>query len=467
MTKPPLPTPPRHARPLASVLEAVGWTPLVRLQRVTDGARTPVHAKAEVLNPGSSVKDRIGLAMIEAAEREGKLKPGGTVVEATGGNTGVALAMVAAIKGYRSIFTMPDKMSTEKVRLLKAFGAEVVITPTAVAPDSPDHYINTAKKIAKETPGAFFANQFYNGVNTEAHYQTTGPEIWSQSEGRVRAVVFGAGTGGTISGAGRFLKEQDESIRIVLADPVGSVYRQFHETGVLGTGGVYKVEGIGGDKIPDTLDFAHVDEVRQVTDKESFAMARRLAREEGLLVGGSSGTLVHVACQLARDLDDPDGCVVTFLCDTGERYLSKCHSDEWMRENRMLDSDRLAVRSLMDRKGGRMPALIHVDGVGTVRKALELLQVHGITQLPVIEEGESTGSVSEKGLMARVLQSTAILDRPVADVMEPPFPVVQSRDSFDHVKTLLARGNDAVLVREKGEFVAILTRSDVIELLTA
>ncbi|MEM7249435.1 MAG: cysteine synthase family protein, partial [Acidobacteriota bacterium] len=234
----------RHLEPLDDVLACIGWTPLVRLRRVTEGIRTPVLGKAEYLNPGASVKDRIGLAIIEAAERDGLLKPGGTVVEGTGGNTGVALAMVAAIKGYRCIFTMPDKMSSEKVRLLKALGAEVVITPTAVTPDSPEHYINAAKKIAQDIPGAFLANQFYNRVNTECHYQTTGPEIWEQTGGKVRAVITGAGTGGTISGAGRYLKEQDDRVRMILADPVGSVYKQFHETESIGSGGVYKVEGI-------------------------------------------------------------------------------------------------------------------------------------------------------------------------------------------------------------------------------
>ena len=271
---------PRNVAPLDTILDHVGWTPLLRLHRIGKGIRTPLLGKAEFLNPGHSVKDRIGLAMVEAAERSGELKPGGTVVEATGGNTGVALAMVCAIKGYRCIFTMPDKMSLEKTRLLKAYGAQVVITPTAVPPDSPEHYINAAKKIAKETPGAFLTNQFYNRTNVDCHYQTTGPEIWKQTGGAIRALVVGAGTGGTVSGAGRFLKEQSDRIRIVLADPVGSIYRQFHETGKLGTGNPYLVEGIGGDKIPETLDLQFVDEVRQVTDQSSFAMTRRLAREE-------------------------------------------------------------------------------------------------------------------------------------------------------------------------------------------
>lgn len=456
---------PRYGTPVESVLECIGWTPLIRLRRVTAGTRMPVYGKAEFLNPGSSVKDRIGLAMILAAERAGALRPGGTIVEATGGNTGVALAMVAAIRGYRCIFTMPDKMSSEKIRLLKAFGAKVVVTPTAVPPDSPEHYINAAKKIAGDTPGAFLTNQFYNPVNVECHYETTGPEIWHQSAGTVRALVVGAGTGGTVSGAGRYLKEMNERVRVVLADPVGSVYKQYHETKKVGTGTPYLVEGIGGDKIPDIMDFTWIDDVRQALDKESFAMTRRMAREEGIFVGGSSGTLVHVAAQVAREIDDPDGCVVALLCDAGERYLSKAHSDEWMRENRMLDVDELSVRTLMDRKMAPVPALVSVRSDVPVRKALDLLQEHGITQLPVVEDGECVGSVGESRLMARVLQDLKLMDSPVGGILEPPFPVVNVRDSFDHVTKLLSRGNDAVLVREAGVFVGILTRSDVLDLL--
>ena len=456
---------PRNLTPAASVLDCIGWTPLIRLSRIAKGVRMPVYGKAEYLNPGASVKDRIGLAMIEAAERSGQLKAGGTVVEATGGNTGVALAMVCAIKGYRCIFTMPDKMSSEKVRLLKAFGAQVVITPTAVPPDSPEHYIQAAKKIAKETPGAFLTNQFYNRTNVDCHYQTTGPEIWKQTGGTVRALVSGAGTGGTISGAGRYLKEQDERVRAILADPVGSVYRQYHETRKVGTGSPYLVEGIGGDKIPETMDFEYIDEVRQVTDQDSFTMARRLAREEGIFAGGSSGTLVEVALQVAREIDDPDGCVVTLLCDSGDRYLSKAHDDEWMRQNRFLDVGALSVRVLLERKGPMAGAVIHARGDVPVRQALELMQRNAITQLPVIEDGESVGSISESRLLTRALQDMKSLDAAVTSVIEAPFPVVGMRDTFDHVTKLLARGNDAVLVRDSGTFVGILTRSDVLDLL--
>ena len=341
-----------HLTPYDNVLDTIGWTPLIRLGRVGAGVRTPVYGKAEYANPGGSVKDRIGLAIIEDAELRGELKPGGTIVEGTSGNTGVGLAMAAALKGYRCIFTMPDKMSQEKVRLLKAYGAEVVITPTAVPPDHPDNYVMKAKQIVKDTPGAVLANQFYNQVNPEAHYRTTGPEIWEQTGGRVTHFVAGAGTGGTVSGAGKYLKEQNPKIRVIAGDPVGSLYTGWARTRTMGEGAPYKVEGIGGDKIPTTICLEHIDEFRQLGDRESMAMARRLAREEGMLVGGSAGLNVALALQVAREVDDPDACVVTILCDTGERYLSKLFNDEWMQENQLLEVPRVTVAELLARRQG-------------------------------------------------------------------------------------------------------------------
>ena len=321
------------AAPLDSILGTIGRTPLIRLNRVSAGTRTPLFIKAESFNPGGSVKDRIGLAMIDAAERDGLLAPGGTVVEGTSGNTGVGLAVVAAVRGYRCIFAIPDKMSAEKIGLLRAFGAEVMITPSDVSPDHPDYYVNVAKRIARETPGAFMANQHYNQENPEAHYLTTGPEIWEQTAGAVTHFVASPGTGGTISGTARYLKERNSEIRVVAGDPVGSIYAEYSRTGVKGADAPYLVEGIGNDKVSSTLHFEWIDEFRTVTDVEAFAMARRLAREEGLLVGASTGLIVQVAIDVARELDDPDSCVVTLLCDTGERYLSKVFDEDWLRDN--------------------------------------------------------------------------------------------------------------------------------------
>jgi len=315
-----------------NVLEAIGHTPLIRLHRVVEEARTPVWMKAESLNPGGSVKDRIGRAIIEDAERDGRLRPGGTVVEATSGNTGVALAMAAAVKGYRCVFTIPDKMSQEKIRLLGALGAEVIVTPTVPA-DDPDYYVTVARRLVEETPGAIMADQFYNPVNPEAHYRSTGPEIWEQTEGRITHFIASPGTGGTITGVARFLKEQNPVVQVIAGDPDGSIFAHYHRTGEKREGEPYLVEGIGGDKIADALDFGVIDEVRTVPDDIAFAMARRLTREEGLFCGGSTGLIAHIGVEIALDVDDPDACIVCLWCDSGERYLSKLYNEEWMREH--------------------------------------------------------------------------------------------------------------------------------------
>jgi cystathionine beta-synthase len=452
----------RNAQPYDDVLATIGWTPLIRLNSVTRGVRTPVYAKAEFYNPGGSVKDRIGLAMIEAAEREGRLGPGGVVVEGTSGNTGVGLAIAAALKGYRCIFTMPDKMSQEKVRLLKAFGAEVIVTPTAVPPDHPDNYVETAKRIAAETPGAILADQFYNQVNPQAHYATTGPELWEQTQGRITHLVAAAGTGGTISGAGRYLKEKKPELRVVAGDPAGSIFVHYHATGEKGDAAPYKVEGIGNDKLPSTLWFDVIDEFHTVSDRDAFAMARRLTREEGLFVGGSSGLIAHLAIDLARRVDDPAALVVCVLPDTGERYLSKLYNDEWMRENRMLAPDRATVQDLLRRKDGAAPELITVEPSAQVRQALSLLTTHNISQLPVLRDGESVGAVGESSLMARIIQNPAVLDRTVESVMEAPFPVVDAKAELNELARLLTRENPAVLVRRSGRIAGIVTRFDMV-----
>jgi cystathionine beta-synthase len=457
---------PRHQRPYDNVLGTIGWTPLIRLNRVTEGIRTPVYGKAEFYNPGASVKDRIGPAIIEAAEEDGTLRPGGTVVEGTSGNTGLGLALAAAIKGYRCIFTIPDKMSQEKVRLLKAFGAEVIVTPT-VAPDHPEYYVTLAKEIAKATPNAILANQFYNQANPRAHYRTTGPEIWEQTEGRVTHFVSAAGTGGTITGVGRYLKERKPEVRIIGGDPVGSILTEYARTGVITASQPYKVEGIGQDKIPETLDMSVVDEWRSVDDRTSMTMARRLTREEGLFVGGSTGLIVHVALEVARQVDDPDACVVCLLCDTGERYLSKTYSDEWMQENRMLEPSRVSAGdALAGKEQGAPRELVSVAPETPVRQALGLIHSHNVSQLPVITEGDCVGHLAESSLMGRIFEDTKVLDQSVQHVMEAPLPVVDAHVDLAGITRLLSRQNPAVLVRRGGKLAGIITRYDVLRYIT-
>ncbi|MEO7454652.1 MAG: pyridoxal-phosphate dependent enzyme [Gemmatimonadaceae bacterium] len=455
----------RNQRPYDSVLDTIGWTPLIRLNRITRGIRTPVFGKADFFNPGGSVKDRIGMPIIEAAEREGKLKPGGTIVEGTSGNTGIGLAIAATLKGYKCIFTMPDKMSQEKVRLLKAFGADVIITPTAVAPDHPDNYVMVAKRIAEETPNAILANQFYNQANPEAHYATTGPELWEQTEGRITHFVAAAGTGGTLTGVGRYLKEKNPDIKIISGDPVGSILAELWRSKGKNKieGAPYKVEGIGQDKLPTTLDLSVIDDYRTVSDRDAFAMARRLTREEGLFVGGSAGLITHIALQVAREVNDPEALVVTFLCDTGERYLSKLYNDEWMRENQLLEPDRVTLADLLDHKGDGAPATVVSAAPGQmVRQALGLMRLHDVSQLPVLDGGECVGSVTEYALTQRGLESSRFLDAVLTEVMDEPFPVIEGGQAVESVQKLLSKATPAVLVRDKAEIVGIVTRSDML-----
>jgi cystathionine beta-synthase len=450
-----------------NVLDLVGWTPLVRLGRVGKGVRTPVFGKCEFMNPCGSVKDRIGLAMIEAAEREGRLKPGGTIVEATSGNTGLALAMVAALRGYHCVFTMPDKMSLEKVKLLRSFGAEVIITPTAVPPDHPEHYLTKAKQIVHETPGAVLADQFYNPANPEAHYRTTGPEIWEQTEGRVTHFFAGAGTGGTLTGVARYLKERNPAVRVIGVDPVGSVIAHFFKTGEMLEGNPYKVEGLGNDKIPGALDLDLVDDYVTVSDGQSFRMARRLTREEGLFVGGSSGLIVHAAFEEARRLDAPDACLVAILPDWGEHYLTKLYDDDWMRENGFLERPRRrSVADLLSGKESGAPALLTVGTKTPVRQALSTMTTHDVSQLPVVRDGECVGSLSETELMGRVIEDPSLLGRPVDEVMEAPYPVVDGHLDADEATRLLSRRNAACLVRADGDLAGIVTRFDLVRTLT-
>jgi cystathionine beta-synthase len=446
-----------------NILGTLGNTPLVRMNRISKGYRGHFFAKMENFNPGGSVKDRIGLEIIEEAEREGRLRPGGTIVEATSGNTGMGLAMVAAIKGYKCVFTMPDKMSQEKIRLLRAFGAEVIVTPTAVPHDSPESYTEVAKRVVRETPNSILANQYFNPKNPEAHYKSTGPELWEQTGGQIDYFVCAVGTGGTISGAGKFLKEKNPAIKIIGIDPKGSVLREYFYTKkitpILKT---YKVEGIGQDWLPGILNFEVIDDMIEVTDKESFLMARRLTREEGIFVGGSAGTAVTGALKYA-DRMKKDEIMVILLPDTGERYLSKVFSDDWMRENGFLIPDRISVRYVLQSKSKTLPILVAVDPTTTVRKALDLFKENGISQLPVVDKGHPIGTIIDNAVMSAVLEDNSLLDAPVSKLMEDPFPTIGGASPIEHAIDYLKNKDSAVLIEEDHKIVGILTRYDVIE----
>ena len=449
--------------PIASdVLAVVGNTPLVQLNRLGKGLKPRLVAKLEMLNPGGSVKDRIGLAMIEDAEKRGLLKPGGTIVEPTSGNTGVGLAIAATLKGYRLVCTMPDKQSQEKRDILRAYGAEVVICPTAVAPDSPLSYYKVAERLAKELPGGFMPGQYWNQQNVLAHYQSTGPELWEQTEGKITHFVLGIGTGGTVTGAGRYLKEQNPKITIVGADPEGSIY----------TGEVhpYKTEGIGEDFWPGTFDPKIVDRWVTVSDQDTFLTARRITREEGILAGVSSGTAMYAALEIAKELDE-HALVVVLLPDSGKSYLSKLYNDEWMRQNGFLQRFAHLMRVgdvIRDREGG-IPRLVTVSRGDTVRTAIDTMQRYGISQIPVVADGrmasvdDIVGSVQERTMLDRVFREPALVDATVERVMEAPFPVVRSDEDVERLYAELAGGVPALLAVDEGRPVSVITKADLLE----
>ncbi|MCX5646715.1 MAG: cystathionine beta-synthase [Phycisphaerae bacterium] len=445
---------------LDNILQAVGGTPLVRLTKMARGIKSAVYVKPEMLNPGGSVKDRIAIAMIAAAEREGKLRPGGTIVEATAGNTGAGLALVAALKGYRCIFVLPDKMSQEKINLLRAYGAEIVITPTSVPPDSPESYNGTADRLAREIPNSFRPNQFENPNNPRAHYLTTGPEIWEDSGGKVEVFVAGMGTGGTISGTGRFLKEKNPNLIIVGADPQGSILSGDAPQS-------YQVEGIGEDFIPKTFHRQLVDEMVRVTDEESFLTARRLAREEGILAGGSSGTALTAALQFAQRLEEPK-YIAVLLPDTGRNYLNKIYSDQWMMENGFLRENRSTVAHVQDALLTKkaFPPLIYVSPRDNLICAIARMQEYNISQLPVIEANKTVGSINEESVMRLLHDGLNFEEQQIGAVMGKPLPALDSETDISEAFRLLLSGASGIVVVQDGTPRGVITKSDLVSFWT-
>jgi cystathionine beta-synthase len=445
-----------------SILDAVGDTPLVRLSRLGRSLKPQLLAKVEALNPGGSIKDRAAIALIEAAERDGNLKPGGTIVEPTSGNTGTGLAIAASLKGYRVIAVMPDKMSKEKIDLLRAYGAEVVVAPTEVPPDSPESYYRVADRLSQEIPGAFQPNQYRNMANPEAHYRTTGPELWRQSGGQITHLVAGVGTGGTITGVGRYLREQSPDVQIIGADPVGSIYSSDEVK-------PYLVEGVGEDFWPETFDPSIVDRYITVSDKDSFLWTRRLAETEGILAGGSCGLALYAAYQVAREIDDPAAMLAVILPDGGRSYLSKIFNDAWMRQYGFLERDtELTVGDVLRRKHdeGEIPPLLTVETHAKVRDAVALLHEHRVSQLPVVSDHDPhtvVGSVSERGLLRHAMDDPALLGAEIVDVMEAPFPAMSAEDGVREAVELLADKREALLVNMDGRAAGILTRADLLE----
>lgn len=443
-----------------NALEVVGHTPLVRLHKVIDDATCLVLAKVEFVNPGGSVKDRPAVAMIEDAEAKGILRPGATIIEATSGNTGTGLAMAAAIRGYRCILVMPDKMSAEKIDLLRAYGAEVVVTPTNVPNDSPESYYSVANRLAAEIPGALQPDQWHNPYNPGAHYATTGPEIWEQTAGKITHFVSGMGTGGTISGTAKFLKEKNPNIVVVGADPEGSIYSG-------DTPKSYKVEGIGMSYLPQTVDMRVIDQILRISDKESFLMARRVTREEGLLVGGSSGTAMAAAARIAKTLPS-DAIMVVMMPDSGRGYMSKIFNDEWMKANGFIGDDKRkdTVGDVLRTKEP-LPPMITLTEDAAVKEALDLLRRYEISQLPVMRGKEVVGSINDVAVMQAVFDHNDIVHKPVSEVMGRPFPMLDTTTEIDRAYRLLTLANSAIVVTDGQKPIGVLTRQDIISFLSA
>jgi cystathionine beta-synthase len=445
-----------------SILDTVGETPLVRLSRIGAGLTPQLVAKLESFNPGGSIKDRVAMRLVDAAERDGRLRPGGTIIEPTSGNTGTGLAIAARLKGYRVIAVMPDKMSREKIDLLRAYGAEVVVTPTDVSPESPQSYYRVADRLTEEIPGAFQPNQYANPANPQTHYETTGPELWRQTGGRLTHLVAGVGTGGTITGMGRYLKEQNPAVEVIGADPVGSIYSNDEVR-------PYLVEGVGEDFWPQTFDPSIVDRYVTVSDRDSFLTTRRLAAEEALLVGGSCGLAVHAALQVAAGIDDPEAMVAVVLPDGGRAYLSKIFNDAWMTQYGFLErsGDRTVGDVLRDKTvAGEIPPFVTVQTHQRVRDAIALLHEHRVSQLPVVsgtDENTVVGSVGERGLLKHAMDDPQLMSAEIVGVMEAPFPAVSTDDPVREAVELLAGEGQALTVTQDGRPVGIVTRADLLE----
>ncbi|OFW26857.1 MAG: hypothetical protein A3J28_13735 [Acidobacteria bacterium RIFCSPLOWO2_12_FULL_60_22] len=452
-----------------NILQAVGRTPLIKLNRIAKGIPAPVYVKADQLNPGGSVKDRIAIRMVEDAEQRGLLKPGGTIVEATSGNTGWGLALVAAVRGYKVIFTINDKQSQEKMDALRALGAEVIVCPTAVAPEDPRSYYSVAKKLSEEIPNCCYPNQYANPTNPLAHYETTGPEIWEDSEGKVTHFVAGMGTGGTLTGVGRYLKEKKPAVQIVGVDPIGSLYYDFVKKGVVGKAQPYVVEGIGEDFFPTTMDLKILDDVHQVTDRECFVWTRKLARMEGIFAGGSSGGAVGVALRVARNLT-PDDLVVAFLPDSGDRYLSKIYNDDWMRRHQYWETElQITAEQVVRLKRQRHPAsrLIIATAGQTADQALRLMQDNEISQVPVFEDHTSIGTIREDEILNLALRGADLKELVLRECMKDPLPMLDLQTPIDRLTYLLTKESSAVLVEMGKDEYEILTKYDLIDMVAS
>jgi len=444
-----------------NILESVGRTPLIRLNRINRGLKPQIYVKAEFFNPGGSVKDRIAIRMIDEAEKRGDLKPGGTIIEGTSGNTGMGLALVAAVRGYKVVFTITDKQSQEKINLLKSLGAEVIVCPTNVEPEDPRSYYSIAKKLAAEIPNSYYPNQYENADNPITHYETTGPEIWEDTDGQITHFVAGMGTGGTLSGAGKFLKEKNPNIKIVGVDPVGSLYHEFFHSKTVGKAAPYVVEGIGEDIFPSTMHFEYMDDCLQVTDRDCFLAARRLARQEGIFSGGSAGAAIWGGLEYAKQLSEEDFMVI-LVPDTGRQYLSKVFNDEWMRDNQYLEPEVLLSAGECVRAKSQSKELQFVSSDETAFEAMAKMKEMDISQMPVFDDGKPTGSITEDKLVTMVLQGLDLKTTPIREVMESAFPIVEPETSIDQITGLLRGETPAVFVKMGNESYEIITKYDVV-----